>query len=346
MVSLKTQDARRLSPKAQEAIRQRATLAVVEGGMSQKEAAQIFGVSRQSVNAWVRRYREQGMEGLLSRPRGRPSRIRLEPYQAATVVRIIESKCPDEVGLPYALWTREAVQELIKRQFGIQVSLWTVGRYLRRWGFTPQKPVSRAYEQDPKAVQRWLTEWYPAIHAQAQREGAEIHWGDEMGIRSDHQAGRTWGRRGQTPVVPRTGHRFSCNVLFTLTNKGSLAFMATKEYFNASLFLKFLWRLLRHSSRKVFLIVDRHPVHRSGKVRRWLGKHQDRIHMFLLPAYSPELNPGELINQDVKTNAVGRRRPRNSEELLANVRGYMRSTQRVPSLVRRYFQEPHVRYAA
>ena len=341
---MKTQDARFLSPNAQEDLRRR-VVAAVRGGMYQAEAARTFGVSRQSVNNWMKKYRSGGLRRLRAGRRGRPSVQRLAPHQAATAVRLISDRCPDQLKLPFVLWTREAVGELLARRFGVQVSVWTVGRYLRRWGFTPQKPLRRAYERDPELVRKWLQEKYPTICARAKRDGAEIHWGDEMGLRSDQQAGRSWGRRGQTPVIPGTGRRFGCNMISTITNRGRLYFMVFKERFTARVFLRFLKRLRRQVGRKVILIVDEHPVHKAGETTRWLKKQEKNLQMYFLPPYSPELNPDELLNQDVKTNAVGRRRAIDQADLMTNVRGYLRSTQKMPHVVRSYFQEEHVRYA-
>ena len=341
---MKTQDARFLSPHAQEDLRRR-VVAAVRGGMYQAEAARTFRVSRQSVNNWMKKYRFGGLRRLRAGRRGRPSVDRLAPHQAATAVRLISDRCPDQLKLPFVLWTREAVGELLARRFGVQVSVWTVGRYLHRWGFTPQKPLRRAYERDPELVRKWLQEKYPAIRARAKRDGAEIHWGDEMGLRSDYQAGRSWGRRGQTPVIPGTGRRFGCNMISTITNRGQLYFMVFKERFTARVFLRFLKRLRRQVGRKVILIVDEHPVHKAGETTRWLKKQEKNLQMYFLPPYSPELNPDELLNQDVKTNAVGRRRAIDQADLMANVRGYLRSTQKMPHVVRSYFQEEHVRYA-
>ena len=193
---MKTQDARRLSPEAQEDLRRRVVQAVVKQGMRQVDAVRTFGVSRTSIYNWVNSHVEGGAAALRSKPRGRPHRSRLAGHQAATTVRIITDRCPDQKKLPFALWTREAVQQLLADRFDVHVSVWTVGRYLAQWGLTPQKPLRRAYEQNPVAVKRWLNETYPAIVKQAKREKAEIHWGDEMGLRSDHQAGRSYGRRG------------------------------------------------------------------------------------------------------------------------------------------------------
>ena len=167
-----------------------------------------------------------------------------------------------------------------------------------------------------------------------------------MGLRSDHQTGTPWGRRGETPVVPGTGQRFRCNMISALTNRGRLAFMLFESTFTEDLVLDFLKRMVRMSDRKVFLIVDRHRVHRSKKVKRWLRNHRTQIRLDFLPPYSPELNPDELLNQDVKSNALGRRRPANKEEMKSGVRSYLRSTQRQAAVVRNFFLEKHVRYAA
>lgn len=338
-------DARALPALAQEDLRQKAVKAVLSG-MSQVKAAQLFGVTDQAVYLWICRYRKSGMTALRAGQRGRPRQARLKPWQAAVIVRQLTDRCPDQLKMPFYLWTREAAAELIYRKFALRLSVWTVGRYLRRWGFTPQKPLRRAYERDPEAVRRWLKKRYPAIRAWAHREKATIFWGDETGMRSDHQAGRSWGRRGQTPVVPGTGKRFRCNMISAITNRGKLAFMVFEGRFNTPVFLTFLRRLIRHNRRKTFLIIDGHSVHISASVKRWANRHSGKVRLFFLPGYSPELNPDELLNQDVKTNAVGRKRPRDKVELIRNVRHFMRSTQRQPQKVRNYFHKDEVRYAA
>jgi transposase len=342
---MRADDTRRLSPAALDVLRVRVIKAVA-GGMTQSEASRVFGVSRQSVIAWQKRYRERGRGGLRSRRRGRPRRSRLSSIQAAQTVRLIIQRCPDQLRLPFALWTREAVQLFLRRRFGVRVSIWTVGRYLREWDLTPQKPVRRAYEQNPDEVRQWLERDYPVIREAARRAGAEIQWGDEMGMRSDHQAGRTWGRRGRTPVVPGTGKRFRCSMISTITNRGQLRFMVFCERFTGRVFIRFLRRLTRETKRVVYLIVDGHPVHKGRLVKNYLRDHSAEIRLFLLPAYSPELNPDELLNNDVKSNAIGRRRPHDLVEMKAEARSYLRSRQRQPAVVRSYFAEEHVRYAA
>ncbi len=342
---MKIRDARSLPAVSQEDLRCKAIKAVRDG-KKQVEVAKILGITRQAVGKWVKAHREGGAKALRAKPKGRPKGGALFPRQAAQITKAIVDHCPEQLKLPFYLWTRQAVGQLIERRFGIRLSIWTVGRYLARWGFTPQKPVRRAFEKSPEQVRHWLEQKYPAIRRQAKREGAEIYWGDEMGLRSDHAAGRSYGRRGQTPVIPGTGQRFGCNMISAITNRGRLNFMVFKKRFRVDVFLDFLKRLVRQTKRKAFLIVDGHPVHRSKKAKVWLKNKSHRIRLFFLPSYSPELNPDEMLNQDIKSNAVGRQRARKQDELVSNVRGYLYSRQRQPHIVKKYFEESHVQYAA
>jgi transposase len=338
-------DFRSLNPQAQEAIRFQA-MASLKQGRSKTEVAAIFGVSRQAVHGWIAQHKRGGAQALRARRRGRPVGGRLSSKQQRLICGLIEDHCPDQLKLPFYLWTREAVGHLIARRVGVELSVWTVGRLLGRWGFTPQKPTRRAFEQDPKAVLSWLKRKYPAIRALARREKALIFWADEMGLRADHAAGRSFSPRGKTPVVLGTGQRFRCNMISAITNRGQMQFMIFKHRFTAPVFLKFLRSLLRQNPQKIVLIIDSHPVHVSRAARRWFKAHRGRMRVYFLPGYSPELNPDEYLNQDVKTNAVGRTRPLDQKELIGNVRAYLRSTQAHPSAVQRYFQQRHVRYAA
>ncbi len=339
-------DTRTLSPNTQESIRRKAVVAV-NAGMSQTKAAEIFGVAQKTIWMWLKAFRAGGRDALKSRKRGPKSeRGMLKGWQAATICGIIRDRHPEQLKLPFVLWTAGAVRQLIQRKFKVRVSERTVRRYLARWGFTPQKPVRRAYEQNDAAVQRWLNEEYPAIRVAAKKERALIYWADEMGVRSDHQAGRSYAPKGKTPVIPGTGQRFGCNVVSALTNRGDLSFMVYQRGFTAAVFLRFLKRLVQQALRKVFVIVDRHPVHRSRAVKRWVARHGQRIRLFFLPGYSPELNPDEMVNQDVKANAVGRKRARNRPQLMRNVRRYLSRRRAQPDAVKRYFHEPSVRYAA
>ena len=338
-------DARSISPAAQEHLRRMAVKAVMEGA-KQKEVAKMLGVTRHTVCRWMKAYRLQGKDALKAKRKGRPAGGKLLPWQAAQIAKTVIDHHPEQLKLPFYLWTREAVALLIKRRFGVQLSVWTVGRYLKRWGFTPQKPARRAWEQNPQQVRQWLEKEYPSIRRQAQKDKAQIYWGDEMGLRSDHAVGRSYGLKGQTPVILATGQRFGCNMISAITNQGRLNFMVFKERFTAQVFLEFLRRLLRQSARRVYLIIDRHPVHRSRKVKSWVKDNEERLRLVFLPSYSPELNPDELLNQDVKSNAVGRQRPGDQTELMGKVRSYLRGRQCKPHIVANYFQGKHVQYAA
>lgn len=338
-------DARSLTPEAQQELRQRAIEALKKGGMTQEAVASLLGVRRPTVAKWWAIYKKKGAKGLRARRRGRPPEPRLKGHQAATIKRIIVDRCPNQLKLPFALWTRAAVGQLIEKRFGLKLSRWTVGRYLRRWGFTPQKPARRALERDPIAVKKWLDEEYPAIRDAAKKEGAEILWGDEMGARSDHQSGLTWGKRGRTPIVAGTGKRFGCNMISAISNRGSLRFRIFTGRFNAPVFIDFLKRLIKTSKHKLILIVDGHPAHRAKLVQRWVAGHSQQIQLHFLPGYSPDLNPDEFLNNDVKSNAIGRKRASSILELTDNLRSYLRGRQRQPDLVRRYFHASPVRYA-
>jgi transposase len=329
--------------------------AVTEKGVTQVQAARLFGVSRQAIYTWLTRYRAKGDKGLASRRRGRPSQPRLKAAQARVVQRFIRDRCPDQLKLPFVLWTREAVQQLIADRMGVQVSVWTVGRYLKRWGFTPQKPLKRAYERDPDAVARWLETEYPQIREQARKEDATLWWADEMGMRMDDQGGRSYSMKGHTPVIPGSlprlaqqagGQRARCSMMSAITNRGQLCFHVFRGQLNSNVFIDFLRRLKRQSERKLFVIVDRHPVHRSEKTQKWIDKHAAKVRLIFLPAYSPDLNPDEMLNQDVKSNAVRTKRPPTLQQMMDNVRAYLRGRQRKRAGVKRTFHAPSVRYAA
>ena len=342
---MRNDDTRKESQKGQDGIRRKVVNAVA-GGMKRVDAARIFGVSRTSIWTWMKAYEQSGDEGLRSQKRGRKASKALNAKQAASIRKSVVGKNPGQLRLPGFLWTRESVGQLIFRRFGLRLSRWTVGRYLKDWGLTVQKPAKRALQQNPAQVRYWLQTKYPAIVRQAAQEKADIYWGDEMGLRSDHQSGTTWGVKGQTPVVRISGERFRCNMLSAITNRGRMSFMIFSGRFNSRVFIKFLERLIRHNAgRKVFLIVDRHSVHQSIKVSEWVAARSDKIELFFLPAYSPELNPEELLNNAAKAGVSKKVRARNQKELQAALRSYLRSTQRRPERVKSFFKGKHVLYA-
>jgi transposase len=340
-------DARSLPQQAQEELRRRA-VALVAQGRKQVDVAGLLDVSVNAVGNWVRAHRAGGDRALDAGRRGRrPGHTKLTDAEQLRIAKLVAGKNPDQLKLPGFLWTRALVGGLIRRELRIDLGDDTVGRYLRAWGFSPQKPMRRAYEQSDEAVRRWLEERYPEIEKRARRERAEILWADESGLRSDHTAGRTWAPKGKTPITRGTGKRFKANMIAAISNTGTLRFRVFDERFTGPLFLDFLKRLVRdNKGRKIMLILDGHPAHRARIVRDWVAANPDLIELHFLPGYSPELNPAECLNQDVKTNALGKRRPVNVTELKADVRGFLRSRQRQPQRVARYFRERHVTYAA
>lgn len=345
---MENRDARSLPSAAQEEKRRIAVHAVLKRGMSKSQAADLVGVTPQAVRNWLKAHAKGGTSALAARKRGRRQgeKRSLSSEQAAVIADLVRDHCPDQLKLPFYLWTRAAVAKLIEERFGIVISEKTAGRYLKEWGFTAQKPARRAYQQDPEAVDRWLKEEYPAIQAEATREKAQIHWLDESGMRSDHTVGTSFSPRGKTPVVKVTGKRFGCSMISAITNQGKLAFMIYRERFTSQMLIKFMRRLLRQNAGKIFLILDNHPVHRSKAVKEWVEARAERLKIYYLPGYSPELNPDELVNQDVKSNAVGRNRVREVKQLVANVRTFLKERKRRPDLVRRYFLGQHVAYAS
>ena len=342
-----SRDARSLPQAAQEELRRRA-VALVGEGRSQVEVAGLLSVSANAVGNWVRAHRRGGDRALDAGRRGRRGgHTKLSEAQQLRVAKLVAGKNPDQLSLPGFLWTRALVCDLIFREFGVEVGQDTVGRYLRAWGFSPQKPMRRAYEQSDEAVRAWLEETYPQIVKAARKQSAEILWEDESGLRSDHTAGRSWAPVGQTPVTRGTGKRFKANMIAAISNTGTLRFRVFEDKFTGPVFLDFLKRLVKDAKgRKLHLILDGHPAHRARIVRDWAQANPTLIELHFLPGYSPELNPAECLNQDVKTNALGKRRPVNIAELKADVRGFLRSCQRQPAKVARYFHERHVTYAA
>lgn len=342
---MKKTDGRKITGKALVEFRCRAVQAVL-GGMTRVKAGEVFGVSRQVIGQWVDAYKSGGEEKLQVRPRGRPQGGKLKPWQAAQTAKAVIDHHPEQLKLPYFLWTRDAVRLLIKERFDIDLSLASIGRYLAKWGMTAQKPVRRAYERSAPAVKDWLETEYPKICREAKRENAVVLWGDEMGMRSDHATGTSYSPKGMTPVTRGTGQRFGCNMISAISNRGHLYFMVFHEGFRVAVFLEFLRRIIRQAGRKVYLIVDGHPVHRSKKAKQWLDANDGAIRMFRLPSYSPDLNPDEMLNNDVKSNAVGRVRAKSRAQLTRNVRSYLRRRQRTPEIVQRHFHAKTVRYAA
>ena len=313
---------------------------------TQKQAAEIFGITERGVNKIWSSYKTKGKRGLASKKRGVQVGKKITGEQAFIVRKLIKEKLPDQLKLPYGLWTREAVQRLMYEKFDVELSRWQVGRYLKDWGYTPQKPISKAFEQKPERVQEWLETEYPTIQTKAKKEKAVIYFGDETGMRSDHQTGRSYAPKGETPIIKKTGQRFSLNMISAISNRGHLQFMIIDGRFNGEVFITFLKQMIRYSKQKIYFVTDGHPAHKTRKLNEWLEQNKTRIEIFFLPPYSPELNPQEYVNQDVKTNVIGKKRPINKAQMKSNVNEFMQSRKKDKRQVQKYFHEKHVRYAA
>ena len=340
-------DFRKLPPSTQAELR-RVAVNMVRSGKSRIEVAEAVGVNRRFVGAWVRAFEVAGEAALAGGRRGRrPGEQKaLTPRQEALMRRLIVGKCPDQLKLPFALWTREAVAQLIAHRTGIRLSLSAISLYLAAWGLAAQKPIRRATERNEAAIRTWLDHDYPAIVKRAKKEKAQIHWADETGISNQANYDRSFAPQGETPVIPRPAARFTQSMISSLTNQGKLRFMVYDGALNTAIFLKFLRRLVKDADRKLFVIVDNLRVHKAKVVTAWVAENTDRIELFYLPPYAPERNPDEYLNNDVK-QALGRRStPKNKVAMKAGLRSHMQGLQRRPTKVRSFFQAPDVRYAA
>jgi transposase len=319
-----------------------------QAGLTYRAIAEQVGLSRTGVFDICQRFAAEGAKGLAGKPRGRkPDEQRLlDAAQEAEVQGLIRCCTPDELDLPFALWSRAAVGMLIARRCGVELAVRTVGKYLARWGFTAQKPIRRAYEQDPAAVRRWLRRDYPAIVARAKQARGVVFWGDETGLRSDDVRGRGYAPRGRTPLVRVCHKRAGLSLVSAVANKGELRWMVVDGAVKAHDLIRFLRRLVRDARRKVFLVLDRLRAHRARMTQDWLAAHRSEIEAHHLPAYSPESNPDEGVNADLK-QAVPRKAPARSRQQLKRATiSHMRSLSKRPKRIRAIFRHQQFRYAA
>jgi transposase len=347
IMALPLPDARQLSDEVLEALRLRA-LRGCQLGFSETELAQLLGVARETVCHWWSAYADAGLDAIPHDRTGRPSGSgrSLDELHAQQIQALIDAHVPEELGIAAPLWTRRAVQELIRQSYGLRMPLRTVGEYLRRWGYTPKKPRRQARRQDPAEVRAWLEKTYPALQRRAAREGAEIHWGDETGVGAQEHPGRGYARVGETPEMRVSGERFRVNMVSTITNQGKVRFLTYTSTLTAAVFLVFLQRLLRGARRKIFLILDRHPAHEAEAVAEWVGQQGGRIELFWLPRRAPERNPDEYLNNELKGQVNAEHLPETRAELESNFQRFMNKLMDLPKHVRSYFRHPKVQYAA
>jgi transposase len=317
-------------------------------GATIAETVAVCGLGRSAVIRALQAYERGGWTAVAVASGGRPigSGRMLTPAQEKKIQLLIQDRTPDQLKLPYALWTRQAVSELIESLYGERLTVRNMGKYLKRWGFTPQRPLKKAYEQSPEAVEQWVREEYPRIAAAAKEEGAEILWGDETGLRSDDVRGRGLAPKGKTPVIRANVNRQKLSVISTVTNKGEMRWKVFSGALNAKVMLGFLKRLVHGRKKRIFLILDNLRVHHSKAVTKWVEENKKKIVIFYLPSYSPELNPDELLNSDLKQRVTKVAPARTKVELTRTAVGALRSIQKQPGRVENYFQQKDVCYAA
>jgi transposase len=339
---MKTQDGRKLSPKTLEEFRTRAVQRVQEGE-SPERVIKTLGFSRACIYNWLARYRAGGWHALKTGNRtGRPKKLGGE--QIAWIYKTVVDKDPLQMKFHFALWTRSMIAIVIKRKYGIKLSESSVGRLLRQLGLSCQKPLYRAYQQNPEAVEQWKEKVFPEIKKKAKRVGATIYFQDESGIRSDFHSGKTWAVKGQTPVIEATGARFGLNMVGAISTRGQLRFMVVKGSVTSERICDFLEKLMHNAEKPVYLIWDGHPTHRSKKVKEYIASFDGKLKVFVLPSYSPELNPVEQAWNNVKGHGIGRKKIFGPDQLKAAVLGQLRKLQKLPAIVKSFFRHPDCAY--
>ena len=344
MKKVRDTDCRRLGHKELTELRKQAVMQV-QAGKSPEVVAIGMGINRTTIYDWLALYRKGGWGALDAKKRG-GRKPKLNGKAMEWIFRTITMKNPMQLKFPFALWTCEMIRQMIRTRFGVSLSQASVNRLLHQLGLSAQRPLWRAYQQNPEAVEKWLKEEYPRIKRMAAKAGAEIFFGDEAGVRSDHHAGTTWAEVGKTPVVSSTGARFGFNMISAISPRGSLRFMVVEGKVGAATFIEFMKRLLTGSEKPIFLIVDGHPSHKAKMVKQWLEDQTGRLRLFMLPGYSPELNPDELVWNGLKNHGLGRRAHASKEQMKRDAISYLRKLQKMPEVVRSYFRKPSTMYAA
>jgi transposase len=340
-------DARQLSDEVLEALRLRA-LRGCELGFSESDVADLLGVARETVSRWWSAYRAAGPTALPHERSGRPvgSGRTLRDDQAAHLQQLLDTHSPKQLGIAAPLWTRRAVRDLIRKEYGISMPVRTVGQYLKRWGYTAKRPRRHANDQDPEEVRQWLEETYPDIERQAREEDAEIHWCDEVGVAADEHPRTGYARQGQRATMEVPDSHIRVNVISTITNEGAVHFMTYTGSMNAARFVVFLERLVQETTKKIYLITDRLSAHDAAVVWEWVRQRPERIELHFLPRRAPELNPDEYLNNDLKGNVNAAGLPNDKAELGSRIEAFLDKLLHLPEHVMSYFQHPCVQYAA
>jgi len=304
-----------------------------------------YGFNRTTIYKWLTAASEprKGVKALRSKPAsGRPRS--LTPGQEMQVFRWINGRDPRQYGFDFGLWTRQVVAQLIEQKFGIRLGVTAVGALLAKLGLTPQKPLQRAYQRDPEAIARWQSERYPEIAKQAKAAGGEVYFWDESGFRADTVHGKTWAKRGETPVVERPGQRQSISAASAVNARGAFWYCTYEGGLTAELFVKLLKRMMRGRTKPVHLVVDGLPAHKTKLVKEYVASTSRMLTLHFLPGYAPELNPDELVWSHMKRSGVARSPLRRGEKLKYKIEAQLAKIKRMPQLVRSFFQAPDVAY--
>jgi transposase len=317
---------------------------VIEDGETPSVVMASMGLCRTTIYPWLRKFEEEGWEALAEKIAEGPE-PKLSEKQRQRVKRWIVGKDPRQYGFEFGLWTRTIVAALIKEKLGVDLCITAVGKLLAQLDITPQKPLRRAYERDPLAVKEWLEERYPLLRRRAREHGAEIYFLDEAGFDSEPRLGRTYGLKGQTPVVSTTGQRQKVNVISAVNAKGAFWCQMYTERLNARLFGQFLRELMAGREEKVYLVVDGHPAHKANLIKDLVQEMEGRLELHFLPPYAPDLNPDEFVWSYMKTNGLSKKPLRQNESLKVRVESDLATIKRNRELVRSFFGAESVAYA-
>ena len=339
-------DGRHLTKEQQEFARIRAVELLKTKEYSKEQIAQILGVSKEAVRKWEIKNRKGGIKALRTDNRGKGGKLKsLTGYQERAIKHHIDTKTPNELGLSYFLWSREAIQKLIQKRYGVKISLSAISNLMKNWNYTPQVPIKKSYRQNSEEVRKWLNEEYPKIHQKAKAEKAEIYWLDETGIQNNENKQRGYSIKGRTPEIRVPDYRIRTNLISIVANQGKLRFMIYKDNLSVTILIDFLERLIREAKRKIYVIMDNHSVHKSGEFNKWLSERAHLIEVYKLPSYSPELNPDERLNRHLKSTIFKNERARDQKGLNNLTRRAMRRIQRNANLIKSFFEDASVCYA-
>lgn len=341
-------DGRKLKPEGRNELRRLVIRLRQQSGMKAEQLAAVAGVHVSTIRAWLARARGEGIGALTEKPRGRPVGAcrKLTLAQEVWIRQQVVGASPAQLSLSFALWTRRAIRELIWLRFAVEVQDRLIGKYLKRWGFTPQRPLKRALEQRPEAVAQWLQDTYPALLAKARVEGAMIYFGDETAVKEDANWVRGYAPKGATPVLAIPTRWTKLSMISAISPRGDVAFRIVEGTINAERFIEFLAALIDGAPRKIILVVDNLRVHHAKVVTAWLADKRERIELAFLPPYNPEANPDEYLNHDFKTALRLGPVSHDRASLLAKALAFMNRLTTWPDRVRAYFQHPRARYAA